>query len=74
LTINQEVSWYLKEDGSLEKTMEKGLAQTWGYMDKCGAEEGYLLIFDRSEKTSWKEKIFKKEKTFKGTKIVVYGM
>jgi len=54
--------------------MEKGLAQTWGYMDKCGAEEGYLLIFDRSEKTSWKEKIFKKEKTFKGTKIVVYGM
>ena len=60
--------------GSLEKTMEKGLAQTWDYMDKCGAEEGYLLIFDRSKKTSWKEKIFKKVKTFKGTKIVVYGM
>jgi hypothetical protein len=43
-------------------------------MDKCGAEEGYLLIFDRSQKTSWKEKIFKKEKTFKKTRITVYGM
>lgn len=60
--------------GSLEKTMAKGLEQTRDYMDKCGAGEGYLLIFDRSKKTSWKEKIFKKEKTFKGTKIVVYGM
>jgi hypothetical protein len=59
---------------SLEKNIEKGLAQTRDYMDKCGTGEGYLLIFDRSKKTSWKEKIFKKEKTFKGAKIVVYGM
>ncbi|NIM10407.1 MAG: AAA family ATPase [Candidatus Aminicenantes bacterium] len=60
--------------GSLEKTIENGLEQTWEYMDKCGTGEGYLLIFDRSKKTSWKEKIFKKEKTFKGTRIGVYGM
>jgi hypothetical protein len=60
--------------GGLEKTIEKGLEQTWQYMDKCGAAEGYLLIFDRSKKAAWKEKIFKKEKTFKGTGILVYGM
>ena len=60
--------------GSLEKTIKKGLEQTWEYMDKCGTEEGYLLVFDRSKKAAWKEKIFKKEKTFKGTRIIVYGM
>jgi hypothetical protein len=74
LTMTQEASWYVKDDGSLEKTIENGLEQTWQYMDKCGTEEGYLLVFDRSKKASWKEKIFKKEKTFKGTKITVYGM
>jgi hypothetical protein len=60
--------------GRLEKTIENGLEQTWQYMDKCGTNEGYLLVFDRSGKASWKEKIFKKEKTFKNTRIVVYGM
>jgi hypothetical protein len=43
-------------------------------MDKCGTDEGYLLIFHRSKKASWKEKLFKKEKTFKETGITVFGM
>jgi hypothetical protein len=43
-------------------------------MDRCGTGEGYLLIFDRSEKISWQDKIFKMEKTFKGVRIGVYGM
>jgi hypothetical protein len=60
--------------GDLEKTIEEGLKQTRQYMDKCGTSEGYLLIFDRSKKLSWEEKIFRKERTFKGTKIGVYGM
>jgi hypothetical protein len=60
--------------GSLETTIEEGLKQTRGYMDKCGTKEGYLLIFNRSPKTSWEEKIFQQEKTYKGMKIQVYGM
>ncbi len=59
---------------SLETTIEKGLEQTWQYMDKCGTDEGYLLVFDRTSDTPWEEKIFKHEKTFKGTRIAVYGM
>jgi hypothetical protein len=43
-------------------------------MDKCGAGEGYLLVFDRTKKATWKEKIFKEEKIVKGTRITVYGM
>jgi len=63
----------LKYD-SLEKTIEKGLEQTHDYMDKCGTSEGYLLVINRSPKTSWKQKIFKRKKIFKGTKIIVFGM
>ncbi|MCK4765997.1 MAG: AAA-like domain-containing protein [Candidatus Aminicenantes bacterium] len=60
--------------GSLESTIAKGLEQTWGYMDKCGAGEGYLLIFDRSEKVSWEKKIFQKTRTYEGTTIKIFGM
>ena len=32
---------------SLEGTVERGVEQTLGYMAKCEAEEGHLLVFDR---------------------------
>ncbi len=60
--------------GSLETTIEKGLEQTYNYMDKCGTREGYLLIFNPSPNTSWEEKIFKKIETFQDVKINIYGM
>ena len=60
--------------GSLEQTIENGLEQSWKYMDKCGANEGHLIIFDRYEKKPWAEKIFKKEELFKGIKIKIWGM
>lgn len=60
--------------GSMESTIEKGLEQTWQYMDKCGTREGYLLIINRSPGISWEDKIFKREKTFKDVPITVYGM
>ena len=60
--------------GNREKTIKKGLEQTWEYLDKCGTTEGYLLIFDRNKKRTWKEKIFKDKRTFKGITIGIYGM
>jgi len=60
--------------GSLETVIEKGLEQTRGYMDKCGTDEGYLLVFDRDPGKTWEEKIFKQDRTFKNTPIPVYGM
>ena len=32
---------------SLEWTIERGVEQTLGYMEKCGAEEGHLVVIDR---------------------------
>ncbi|MCX6584749.1 MAG: ATP-binding protein, partial [Candidatus Aminicenantes bacterium] len=60
--------------GSLQATIKQGLEQTYTYMDKCGAKEGYLLIFNPSTKKPWREKLFKKTGTFNGVKINIYGM
>lgn len=71
----QEVVLELKlRYGDLKKTIQKGLEQTRGYMDKCGTSEGYLLVFDRNKNRTWEEKIFKQERTFGGIKIPIYGM
>ena len=32
---------------SLAGVIERGVEQTAGYMEKCGAEEGHLVVFDR---------------------------
>ena len=57
----------------IERTLEKALPQTAGYMDRCGAEAGHLVIFDRSEKP-WKEKVFRRSEEFDGTPVEVWGM
>jgi len=71
----QEVVIELKlRYGDLESTIEKGLEQTREYMDKCGTEEGYLLIFNRAEGVPWDEKIFKQTRNYKTLSITIYGM
>ena len=59
----------------LERTVAEGVEQTAGYMDKCGAEAGHLIVFDRREGRSWDEKVFRWERTSEnGTDVVVWGM
>ncbi len=60
--------------GSLDSTVEEGADQTWEYMDKCGTDEGHLVIFDRNPNRSWDEKIFRREKGVRGKKIQIWGM
>ena len=60
--------------GSLERTLEKGLEQTWAYMDRCGTDEGYLVIFDRDSQVAWADKIFNTEETYQGKMIKIWGM
>ena len=59
--------------GKLESTLEDGLPQTAGYMDKCGADSGHLVVFDRSAKP-WKEKIYRRREEFDGTTVEVWGI
>ena len=59
---------------SLERTIAEGLEQLGGYMRRCGAAEGHLVVFDRSEKRSWDQKVFRREESVDGRKVTVWGM
>jgi len=59
---------------SPETTLAEGLAQTAGYMDRVGAEEGYLVVFDRTPDTPWEKKLFVREEKSGKYRIRVWGM
>lgn len=56
-----------------ETTIEQGLPQTWAYMDRANADEGHLIIFDRTTRP-WSEKIFTRRHWHQGVAIQVWGM
>ena len=71
----QRVAIELKvSQGDVERTIAAGLPQTWEYMDKCGAEAGHLVIFDRTPGKTWEEKIFRRVVEYQGAPIRVWGM
>ena len=58
----------------LERTIEEGLEQTRRYMDRCDAESGHLIVFDRSEDRTWKQKIFRRQAPGLDRPITIWGM
>ncbi len=59
----------------LERTIAEGLEQTADYMDRCDAEAGHLVIFDRREDRRWRDKIFRDRRALdSGVEIDVWGM
>ena len=38
----------------------EGLAQTGAYVDRCAAEAGHLIVFDRFPERTWEQKIFRR--------------
>ena len=61
--------------GNLDTVIEKGLQQTWEYMDTVGSvDEGHLIIFDRTQEKSWEERIWHKPYQYNGHTILVWGM
>jgi len=61
------------QHGSRRATIAKALPQICGYMDRCGANEGHFILFDRSDR-KWKDKIFRDRTTYAGLPIQVWGM
>ncbi|VEN73342.1 conserved hypothetical protein [Candidatus Desulfarcum epimagneticum] len=43
-------------------------------MDKCGAETGNLIVFDRDAEKTWDEKIFQRKENYRGRMIDIWGM
>ena len=60
---------------SLERTVAEGVEQTAGYMDRCDAAAGHLVVFDRRKGRSWDEKVFRESRTAEsGAEVEVWGM
>ncbi len=57
-----------------EETIAKGLEQTWGYADRCGADEAHFVLFDIASGRSWEERIYHRTATYQGRTIEVWGM
>ena len=57
-----------------ESVIRSGLEQTSWYMDRCGAESGHLVIFDRRPGPSWEERVFRKDSEPEGRPITVWGI
>jgi hypothetical protein len=56
------------------ETLAEGLRQTGEYMDKSGATEGHLVVFDRRPERTWEQKLFQRdERDDKGRTITVWG-
>ena len=58
---------------SLERTIRDGLEQTAAYMDRCAAEAGHLVIFDRRE-GACDDKVFHRPAPAGGPAIDIWGM
>ena len=58
----------------LERTIAEGVEQTRGYMDRCGAEAGHLIVFDRTPDRPWADKIFRRAPPESGVPVTVWGM
>ena len=59
---------------TLERTVAEGLEQTAAYMDRCDAEAGHLVVFDRTPEVPWDDKVFCRQESFDGKAITVWGM
>ena len=60
---------------SLAQTVAEGIEQTAGYVDRCGAEAGHLVIFDRRADRQWADKVFHDRRTTdRGVPIDLWGM
>ena len=60
--------------GGLEQTVRRGLEQTAGYMERCAARHGHLVVFDRRTGRSWDERVFRREESAGGRTITVWGL
>jgi len=63
----------LKHNNNLETVIEEGLKQTAKYVDKTGAAEAFLIIFDRDNE-NWEERIFIETRSYNNIEITVFGM
>jgi hypothetical protein len=57
-----------------DRTLQEGVEQLGGYLDRLGEKQGFLVLFDRRDRP-WEEKLFESAATAPaGQHITVFGM
>ena len=64
----------LRQGRGPDGTIHQGVQQTAGYMDRCAADSGHLLIFDQRPGKTWANRIFRQEGHSDKTTVTVWGM
>ena len=65
----------VRDKDGWESTVSEGVEQTTGYMARCKAEAGHLVVIDQREGRSWEEKVFRRQRRSKdGVPVAVWGM
>ena len=64
----------VRERDGLERTIAEGVEQTAGYMARCAAEAGHLVVIDCREDRSWEEKVFHHRRGAAAAPVDVWGM
>jgi hypothetical protein len=53
---------------------QQGLAQTARYINTLGCKEGWLVVLDQRKRTTWKQKIYRKQAKVDDIVINVFGI
>jgi hypothetical protein len=56
-----------------QRSLAESLKQTAAYMDRMGATEGWLVLFDKDREKSWDEKIYMRKESVDNRVITVVG-
>ena len=59
---------------SLDRAIRDGVRQAAAYMDRCVARSGRLVISDRRDDRSWREKVFHRKEASPAGPVEVWGM
>lgn len=57
-----------------ERTLQEGIEQLCGYLDRLGEDHGFVVLFESRDRP-WEEKLFESEAAGPGgQKVFVFGM
>jgi hypothetical protein len=64
----------LREKDNFEKLKQTAIEQTAEYAKRTKSNENHIVIFDRDEKTDWREKLFVETVQFDGMSFKIWGV
>ena len=67
------IRWTQADPRPLVRTIRDGVVRIADYMDRCSAEAGHLVVFDRGD-GAWSDKVFRRRAAAGGAEVHVWGM